>query len=302
MIPYAGGSRVAAPAARCSRPRRRGAVRTSIREVLVNRTVEPHLSIVIPVRNEEENVLPLAAEIVTAFTAARFLWEVVWVDDGSTDRTAARIAALPAPHRLIRLHRNSGQSAALVAGFLAARGTWIGTLDGDGQNDPRDLARQLEHASRYGFDMVNGIRVERHDSVVRRLSSRLANAARNWIVGDRIADVGCSTRVVRREAALQAPYFDGMHRFLPTLIGMRGFTVTEIPVAHRARRAGRSKYGIQNRLWTGFGDLFGVRWLVSRQRVWRAVELVAGRSPAKPAVRGGWDDMSLEETIRRSEP
>jgi dolichol-phosphate mannosyltransferase len=264
--------------------------------------VELHLSIVIPVRNEEENILPLAAEIAATFGAARFRWEVVWVDDGSTDGTAARIAALPPPHRLIRLHRSSGQSAALVAGFLAARGTWIGTLDGDGQNDPRDLARQLDHASRYGFDMVNGIRVERRDSFVRRLSSRLANAARNWIVGDHIADVGCSTRVLRREAALQAPYFHGMHRFLPTLVGMRGFTVAAIPVAHRARRAGRSKYGIRNRLWGGIGDLFGVRWLVSRQRVWKAVELVADSPVAWSAVRNGRDDASLEETIRRSEP
>ena len=236
---------------------------------------ELHLSVVIPVCNEEESIPPLAADIATAFTGVRFPWEAVWVDDGSTDGTAARIAALPAPHRLVRLHRNRGQSAALMAGFAAARGTWIGTLDGDGQNDPRDLLRQLEHASRYGFDMVNGIRVDRHDSVVRRVASRIANTARNWIVGDRVADVGCSTRVLRREAALAVPYFHGMHRFLPTLVAMRGFTVTEIPVAHRARQAGRSKYGIHNRLWTGVGDLFGVRWLASRQRVWKAVEGVA---------------------------
>jgi dolichol-phosphate mannosyltransferase len=234
--------------------------------------VEPHLSVVIPVCNEEESVLSLAADIATAFAGASFSWEVVWVDDGSTDGTAARLAALPAPHRLVRLHRNRGQSAALAAGFAAARGTWIGTLDGDGQNDPRDLLRQLEHAARYGFDMVNGIRVDRHDSFVRRVASRIANTARNWIVGDTVADVGCSTRVLRREAALAAPYFHGMHRFLPTLVAMRGFTVAEIPVAHRARQAGASKYGIHNRLWTGVGDLFGVRWLVSRQRTWKAVE------------------------------
>ncbi len=233
-----------------------------------------HLSIVIPVCNEEDSVPLLAADIGMAFAGVPFPWEVVWVDDGSTDGTAARVAALPAPHRLVRLHRNRGQSAALAAGFVAARGTWIATLDGDGQNDPRDLLGQLDHAARYGFDMVNGIRVARHDGVVRRVTSRIANTARNWIVGDRVTDVGCSTRVLRREAALAVPYFHGMHRFLPTLVAMRGFTVTEIPVSHRARQAGQSKYGIHNRLRAGIADLFGVRWLVSRQRVWKAVESV----------------------------
>jgi dolichol-phosphate mannosyltransferase len=266
-----------------------------VREALVNRSVELHLSIVIPVRNEEENVLSLAAEIAAAFGAPRFRWEVVWVDDGSTDGSAARLAQLPEPHRLIRLHRNQGQSAALVAGFLAARGTWIGTLDGDGQNDPRDILRQLEYALRYGFDMVNGIRVDRHDTLFRRVASRIANAARNWIIGDQVADVGCSTRVLRREAALQVPYFHGMHRFLPTLVAMRGFTVTEIPVSHRARHAGRSKYGIHDRLWTGIGDLLGVRWLVSRQRVWKAVELLAGSPAVWPAPSASRQDVSRQE-------
>jgi dolichol-phosphate mannosyltransferase len=237
------------------------------------------LSIVIPVRNEEENVLRLASEIASAFSGVSFWWEVVWVDDGSTDSTATRLGQLNAPHRLVRLDRNCGQSAAFVAGFLAARGAWIGTLDGDGQNDPVDLLRQLEHALRFDFDMVNGIRVDRRDSFIRRVASRIANASRNLIVGDRVSDVGCSTRVLRREAAIQAPYFHGMHRFLPTLVRMRGFTVTEIPVGHRPRYAGRSKYGIRNRLWSGIGDLFGVRWLVARQRVWKAAEY-AGASPA----------------------
>lgn len=233
---------------------------------------DPHLSIVIPVKDEQDNVGPLAEEIGRAFAGAEFGWEVVWVDDGSTDDTARRIAELPPPHRLVRLDRNHGQSAAFAAGFRAARGSWIGTLDGDGQNDPRDLIRQLEHAVATGADMVNGVRARRHDGLVRRASSRIANAVRNRLTGETVTDVGCSTRIVRREAVLEAPFFHGMHRFLPTLVKMRGFTVAEIPVNHRARHAGRTKYGIHNRLWTGLGDLFGVRWLLSRQRVWVATE------------------------------
>ncbi len=244
---------------------------------------DPLLSVVIPVHNEEGCVVRLAEEIGQAFAKVDYTWEVVWVNDGSTDATAERLAALKPPHRLINLDRCQGQSAALSAGFLAARGTWLGTLDGDGQNDPADLVRQLEHARGGGFDMVNGIRVSRRHSPARRLASRIANRVRNRITGDQVTDVGCSTRVIRREAALQVPFFDGMHRFLPTLVRMRGFVMTEIAVNHRPRRAGASKYGILDRLWRGLPDLFGVRWLISRQRNWIAVESVSPQvDPSTP--------------------
>jgi dolichol-phosphate mannosyltransferase len=232
----------------------------------------PLLSIVIPIKNEEDTIPGLAAEVDRAFAGVDYRWEAVWVDDGSTDRSVEILRALPAPHRLLRLDRNHGQSAAFMAGFHAARGTWIGTIDGDGQNDPADLPRLLAHARSGGADMVNGIRAKRQDSVIRKLSSRIGNGTRNWLTGESVSDVGCSTRVVRREAVLLLPFFHGMHRFLPTLVRMGGHRIDEIPVNHRPRAGGASKYGINNRLWSGLRDIFGVRWLQSRHRSWKIAE------------------------------
>lgn len=247
--------------------------------------MNPLLSLVIPIHDEAANIPTLAAEIDRTFAMVPFAWEVLWVDDGSTDGSAALIRALPAPHRLLRLDRNHGQSTACIAGFEAARGEWIGTLDGDGQNDPLDLLRQLAHALASGMDMVNGIRTRRHDSLVRRMSSRIGNAVRRWITGEHeVADVGCSTRVVRRLAVLELPFFHGMHRFLPTLVRMRGYRLAQIPVNHRPRWAGRSKYGIANRLWVGLGDCIGVRWLQARHRRWRALEDSTAGAVAKLTV------------------
>lgn len=233
---------------------------------------EPLISIVIPVKNEEETIPGLAAEIDDAFRAQDYAWEVVWVDDGSTDRSRALMQALPAPHRYIALDRNHGQSAAFMAGFRAARATWIGTLDGDGQNDPVDLPRQLARALETGVDMVNGIRAKRRDSLVRKISSRIGNGVRNWFTGRTVRDVGCSTRVVRRTAVIDLPFFHGMHRFLPTLVAMKGFRYDEIPVNHRPRAGGASKYGIWNRLPNAARDLFGVRWLKTRNRNWTVAD------------------------------
>ncbi len=235
------------------------------------------LSIVIPVKNEEENIPLLAAEIDAVVAAVDAPWECVWVDDGSTDASRERMRELPAPHRYIALDGNHGQSAAFVAGFRAARGAWVATLDGDRQNDPGDLPRQLEHARARGVDMVNGIRTRRHDNLVRKLSSRIGNGARILLTGRSVTDVGCSTRVMRRECVLDLPFFHGMHRFLPTLVAMRGYRLAEIPVNHRQREAGRSKYGVCNRAFSGLRDLFGVRWLRSRNRVWRIAEEGGGR-------------------------
>jgi len=177
--------------------------------------------------------------------------------------------ALPAPHRWIALDRNHGQSAAFMAGFRAARGTWVGTLDGDGQNDPVDLPRQLARALETGVDMVNGIRAKRQDSWFRKLSSKIGNGVRNAMTGNTVRDVGCSTRVAKREALLDLPFFHGMHRFLPTLVQMKGWSIDEIPVNHRPRAGGASKYGLWNRAPSAFRDLFGVRWLKLRNRNFR---------------------------------
>lgn len=230
------------------------------------------ISIVIPVKNEEETLPGLAREIDAAFAGQGYSWEVVWVDDGSTDRSRELMKALPRPHRWIGLDRNHGQSAAFAAGFRAARGTWVGTLDGDGQNDPVDLPRQLARGIEKGVDMVNGIRAKRQDSWFRKLSSKVGNGIRNAMTGNTVKDVGCSTRVVKRVAVLDLPFFHGMHRFLPTLVQMKGYTIDEIPVNHRPRAGGASKYGLWNRAPSAARDLFGVRWLKLRNRNFRIAD------------------------------
>jgi dolichol-phosphate mannosyltransferase len=233
------------------------------------RTVD--VSIIIPIFNEAENIAPLAREIRAAMESGPWSWECVWVDDGSTDGTAqALMHSLQSDpgHRYIGFAANAGQSAALLAGFREAAGAWLATLDGDGQNDPADIPRLLDSMSRQGVDMVNGYRASRRDSLVRRASSRIANFFRNLLTGKTVRDVGCSTRVMRKECADLLPQFAGMHRFLPTLVAMYGFTLAEEPVNHRPRRTGRTKYGIGNRLWVGILDLFGVWWLRKRKCVY----------------------------------
>jgi dolichol-phosphate mannosyltransferase len=232
--------------------------------------------VVIPVYNERANVARLAEEIERGLSALGDEWEAIWVDDGSTDRTVDVLRQLDPPHRLLRFAGNCGQSAALVAGFEAARGEWLATLDGDGQNDPADIPRLLDHAVACGVDLVNGVRTSRRDSLIRRLSSRIANAYRRRMLHDGVSDVGCSTRVVRRDLALGLPFFDGLHRFLPALVAMRGGTMDELPVNHRRRTSGASKYGVHNRLWVGLRDVRGVRWLQDRHRSWQVVEASEG--------------------------
>jgi dolichol-phosphate mannosyltransferase len=233
------------------------------------RTGEPVVfSVIVPVLNEGPNLLPLHAEIVAALHAVEVIWEIVYVDDGSTDdgpRLLRQLSREDPRARVVTLARNYGQSTALVAGAEAARGEWIGTLDGDGQNDPRDLVELWREARAGVADVVNGVRVHRADGWVKRASSRIANAVRNRLSGDRVSDVGCSVRVFPRRALLDAVRFEGMHRFLPTLFRLAGYSVIERPVGHRPRRAGRSKYGIHNRLWCGLADLYVVRRLARRR-------------------------------------
>lgn len=227
----------------------------------------PRLSVVVPLKDEAECLGALHGELVQALERLGEPWEIVYVDDGSTDGSPAVLAGLTAGDdrvTALSLDRNYGQSTATIAGAQAARGEWLATLDADGQNDPADLVDLWSTLHESGADGVIGVRVSRHDSWIRRASSRIANAARDRLTGDRIADVGCSLRILRRRALLEAIRFEGMHRFLPTLVRMAGYSLVERPVSHRPRRLGRSKYGIHNRLWRGLADLLVVRRLRRR--------------------------------------
>ncbi len=227
----------------------------------------PEISIVVPVYNEEESLPLLAAEIHGALRPLRRPYEVIYVDDGSTDGTPGVLLELarqdPAT-RVIRQPRNTGQTAALDAGFRFARGGIVVTLDADLQNDPADIPRLLA-AMDEGYDVVSGVRTHRRDTWVRRASSRIANRVRNRLTRDDVTDVGCTLRACRAEHLRAVPMLAGMHRFLPTLLAMAGARKTEIPVNHRPRLHGQPKYNISNRLWRALADLFAVRWM---QRRW----------------------------------
>jgi dolichol-phosphate mannosyltransferase len=230
------------------------------------------VSVVVPVRNEVDNILPLLAEIHDALAPGP-AYEIIYVDDGSSDGTATRLreaAALTPALRILSHAASCGQSAALRTGVMAARGRVIATLDGDGQNDPADLPRLvaafLNPASTAALGLIAGQRVRRRDSAVKRWSSRIANRVRSAMLGDDTPDTGCGLKVFAREAFLRLPYFDHMHRFLPALMRREGFVIGLEPVNHRPRIHGRSKYGINNRLWVGIVDLFGVYWLQQRMR------------------------------------
>jgi dolichol-phosphate mannosyltransferase len=247
---------------------------------------EPTLSAIIPLFDEGPNLEPLHRQLRNALNGLGVSWEVVYVDDGSSDEGPAVLAALAerdACVHVVRLARNYGQSTALVAGIEAARGEWIATLDADLQNDPADLAGLWESIEAGRADIVTGVRTRRGDSWLRRVSSTIANAVRNRLTGDRVTDVGCSLRVFPRQAFLESVQFEGMHRFLPTLLGRAGYSVIEHPVSHRPRREGRSKYGIHNRLWTGLADLFMVRRLLHRRIDYQTRPL--GDSPGAPSEK-----------------
>jgi dolichol-phosphate mannosyltransferase len=239
----------------------------------------PMLSVVVPVRNEAENILPLIEEIHAALLdsqgVGRWDFEVVYVDDGSTDATPARLAEAKA--RFPRLHvlrhaASCGQSTAIWTAANAARGEWIVTLDGDGQNDPADIPALVEMAlaaeSQPGerVDLVTGIRRKRQDTWLRRVSSRVANGIRQKMLKDGVRDTGCGLKVMRRAAFLRLPFFDHMHRYYPALIIRAGGAVRCVDVNHRPRVRGTSNYGLFDRLWVGITDLFGVAWLIKRAK------------------------------------
>lgn len=228
---------------------------------------KPQLSVVVPVYNEVESVAELAGEIDAALPKLGVPWECVWVDDGSTDGTCAQLqrwSSASPRHRWVSLAQNAGQSAALVVGFNHARGDFIATLDGDGQNDPADISTLWERLQKGDVDMVNGVRANRRDTITRRLSSRIGNGFRNWLTGDTVTDVGCSLRVFRKDFVLGLPLYKGFHRFLPTLARLKGCRITEMPVNHRPRLRGQAKYGIGNRLWVGLADTLAVCWMKRR--------------------------------------
>jgi len=233
------------------------------------------LSVVVPVRNEAGNVAPLLAEIRAALDGVAD-YEAVFVDDGSDDSTVAELRGCEHGRasgrfqglRVIRHDRGYGQSAAIVSGVREANGRWIGTLDGDGQNDPADLPRLWLQTTTLPpgspIAMIAGERVRRQDSAVKRLSSRIANRVRGALLRDRTRDTGCGLKLFRRDVFLATPAFNHCHRFMPALFRREGFEVISTPVNHRPRVQGRSKYGVMNRLWVGIVDLFGVMWLQSR--------------------------------------
>lgn len=228
------------------------------------------LSVVVPVHNEEENLEPLLDEIARALEGA-CEYEVIYVDDGSTDDTRARLLALRGRFPRLRIlahHAGCGQSTALLSGVRAARASVVATLDGDGQNDPADIPRLLSALSelRKGqpLAMVAGYRRRRQDTGWRKFSSRVANTVRGSLLRDQTPDTGCGLKVFSRELFLQLPYFDHMHRFLPALVQRTGGKVISVEVNHRPRLAGQSKYGTWHRLWVGIVDMVGVMWLQRR--------------------------------------
>lgn len=228
------------------------------------------VSIIIPARDEYGNLDGLLDEIESAMEAIDGRYEILVIDDGSTDETWALLTRKAASNPALRPLRHAtsvGQSTAIWLAAWRARGEWLATLDGDGQNDPADLPRLLAHARDNGLEMVAGHRTTRRDTWFKRLSSRIANGVRSRLLDDNTPDTGCGLKVIERAAFMRLPYFDHMHRFLPALVQFQGGRCASVPVNHRPRGVGRSHYGLNNRLWAGLLDLAGVLWLKRRSRL-----------------------------------
>jgi dolichol-phosphate mannosyltransferase len=224
-------------------------------------TNSPAFSVIVPLYNEEANLPILQEELRGALSGLDY--EIIFVDDGSVDGTAERIETVP-NIRLIRFEKNAGQSAAIYAGLTAARGATLVVIDGDLQNDPADIPRLLAEIA-CGADLVCGYRIKRRDTVVKRLTSRIANTVRSRYTKDGVRDTGCTLKAMRRECVSALLPFKGMHRFIPALVKSAGYRLVEVPVNHRPRRFGQSKYGLGNRALRATVDMFGVRWLLSRR-------------------------------------
>jgi len=235
------------------------------------------LSVVVPVFNEEDNVEPLVREIVAALRGVTE-FEIVYVDDRSSDRTPQVLTQLKSeiPElRVVRHVTNSGQSTAIRTGVKAARGAWVATLDGDGQNDPADIPKLLakRDAAPADVKLFAGWRVNRQDTGSKRWASKWANAIRSRMLRDDTPDTGCGTKLFEREAFLDLPFFNHMHRYLPALMQRAGFRTVSVPVNHRHRASGVSKYNNLNRALVGISDLRGVSWLIKRGKVTAVEEL-----------------------------
>jgi glycosyltransferase involved in cell wall biosynthesis len=236
----------------------------------------PFLSLVIPAYNEQENIPTLLRRVEGALCQVGRPFEVIIIDDGSTDGTPALLqeAMRQRPWlRVLRMARNGGQSAAFEAGFDAARGEVIATIDADLQNDPEEIPRLIPLLDLHNVDMITGWRKERQDSAFRRWQSRQANRIRNWITGETVQDSASSLKIYRAHAIKGIKLFRGAHRYFPTLVKMRGYTVYETPVKHSHRFAGTAKYGFGNRAFVGIFDLFGVRWMKKRYLRYQAEEV-----------------------------
>jgi dolichol-phosphate mannosyltransferase len=230
----------------------------------------PDLSVVVPVHNERDNIVPLLAEIAAALRG-RCDFEIVYVDDCSRDDSLAVLTAAKAQFPELRVVRHlvqSGQSTAIRSGVKTARGAWIATLDGDGQNDPADIPKLIvmRDEAPAAIKLFAGWRVERKDSGSKRWASKFANALRSRLLRDATPDTGCGIKLFERAAFLDLPYFDHMHRFLPALMQRAGWQVKSVPVNHRPRGAGISKYNNFNRALVGIADLRGVAWLIRRSK------------------------------------
>jgi dolichol-phosphate mannosyltransferase len=235
----------------------------------MTQAIQPWISVVVPIKDERDNLLALTDQLLKVLQgrdeSRTSSFEIIYIDDGSTDGSSQILDRLAAEHpavTVLHFDRNYGQSAGFDAGFKQSTGALVVTMDGDLQNDPQDIGTLLSYVHTY--DLVCGWRTERHDTAMRKVSSRVANAVRNAVTGDRVHDTGCSLKVFRRRVVDRLQLFNGMHRFFPALALMHGFTVTEVPVRHHPRTHGTSKYGVGNRLFKGLYDLMAVRWMQTR--------------------------------------
>ncbi len=247
----------------------------------------PWASVVIPIKDERENLVPLTEQLVKALESREESrsapFELLFIDDGSTDGSSEILDGLAAQYRWVKVFhfdRNYGQSAAFDAGFKQSTGDLVMTIDGDLQNDPADIATLLPLIRQY--DLVCGWRKDRHDNLTRKISSRIANSVRSAVTGDRVHDTGCSLKLFRRAVVDKLQLFEGMHRFFPALALMHGFTVTEVPVRHYPRTRGTSKYGVGNRLLKGLYDLVAVRWMQHRCLRYKYRSTGTPPAPARP--------------------